>query len=545
MNADEASLIPSHAHRGTSSELIFFSAVFVCLSSCLSSLLQAYCFIMALAPQKEELVEMKTKMSSLKRLVLATGALCWCAFNIHAQTAPTLTNQPTNLSVLGGGTATFSVGASGTGPISYQWQFNGTNLENQNIIITTVAGNGTATFAGDGEPATNASLNSPYGVIVDIAGNIYVADSANNRIRRVNTSGIITTVAGTNSAGSTGDGGPAINAGLNNPEGLALDAFSNLYIADTGNSRIRKVDTNGIITTVAGGGTGGDGGAATNASLHNPTGVALDMSGNLYIADYSSFRVRMVKTNNIITTVVGNGTLGFSGDGGAATNAHVHNLSDVALDAAGDLYLADSGNYRIRKVDANGIITSVAGNGNSTYSGDNGPALGAGLDQPFGVALDTIGNMYIADYLNNRIRRVDVNGIISTVAGGGSGGDGGAATNAGLSNPSGVALDASANLYIADRAHNRIREVWIYAGNPMLTLSNLSPPMAGNYTVVISNPYGSVTSAVATMTVEAPPAITLQPANQIVEVGSNAVFSAAAVGSGPFGYSWYLAACRT
>ena len=507
---------------------------------------------------------MKTKEPVLKLLALLASAMICCALNIPAQTAPTITTQPANQTVQAGTNATFTLAVAGTGPFTYQWQFNGTNLPNN--IITTVAGNGNKTYAGDGGAATNASLDEPTGVALDASGNLYIADLINNRIRKVDTNGIITTVAGNGFSSSLGDGGLATNAWLAAPQGVALDACGDLFIADQGNNRIREVGTNGIITTVAGNGSGtyaGDGGAATSASLHNPSGVALDAAGNLYIADSQNCRIRKVDTNHIITTVVGNGNAGYSGDGGAATRVSLNAPAGVALVAAGNLYIADALNERIRKVDTNGIITTVAGNGaeitnvedgliSGTYSGEGGAATNAGLYSPLGVALDAVGNLYIADYLNVRIRKVDTNGIITTVAGNGAytsqggfiisgtySGDGGAATNAGLSDPFGVALDAVGNLYIADAINNRIREVHL-SGYPIITLNNVGAINAGNYMVVIASPYGSVTSEVATLTVQAPPVITVQPASQFATPGSSSFFRVVVAGTGPYGYFWFF-----
>jgi sugar lactone lactonase YvrE len=272
------------------------------------------------------------------------------------------------------------------------------------------------------------------------------------------------------------------------------------------------VAANGIIATVAGKGASGysgDGATATNAGLNLPCGVAVDSSGNLYIADTDNERIRKVAANGIITTVAGKGAAGYSGDGGPATNASLNLPYGAALDAFGNLYIADRSNNRIRKVAANGIITTVAGNGSGTYAGDGGPATNASLDYPIGAAFDAAGNLYVADSGNNCIRKADTNGIITTVAGNGSGtyaGDGGAATNASLNYPSAAAVDASGNLYIADRSNNRIREVH-FSGFPSLALANVTGANAGSYTVVVSSPYASVTSAVAALTVLLPPSI--------------------------------------
>jgi len=446
--------------------------------------------------------------------------------------------EPANQTVMAGGTATFSVTVPGTGPVSYQWQLNGTNSPN-GMIIKTVAGNGTIGYSGDYDVATDARLNWPSGVAVDASGNLFIVDLGNNRIRKVDTNGLITTVAGNGTYTYSGDGGAATLAGLNEPRGVAVDASGNLFIADIGDNHIRKVDPNGIITTVAGNGKyghSGDGGVATNASLSTPFDVAVDASGNLFIADIGNNVIRKVDSNGIIATVAGNGNPGNSGDYGAATNASLNQPSGVAVDAFGNLFIADRGNGVIRKVDPNGIITTVAGNGTNGYSGDGGTATNARLNWPSGVGVDASGNLFIADMSNNRIRKVDPNGIITTVAGNGNSGffgDGGVATSAKLNGPSGVALDAFGNLFIADSDNNRIREVFF---NPTLTLSNVSTNDAGNYTVVITSSYGSVTSSVASLTVVLPS----EPASQMVMAGGTATFSVAAHGAGPFTYQWQL-----
>ena len=246
-------------------------------------------------------------------------------------------------------------------------------------------------------------MNVPIGVAVDSAGNLYIADSDNNRIRKVS-NGVIATVAGNGTPAFSGDNGPATSAQLSAPIGVAVDSAGNLYIADSSNDRIRKV-TNGVITTVAGNGTlgfSGDNGPAISATLNAPNGVAVDSAGNLYINDCGNYRIRKV-TNGVITTVAGNGTLGFSGDNGPATSAQLNSPSGVAVDSAGNLYIADFGNNRIRKV-SNGVIATVAGNGTQGFSGDNGPATSAELSYPEGVAVDSAGNLYIADTDNYRIR---------------------------------------------------------------------------------------------------------------------------------------------
>jgi len=333
-------------------------------------------------------------------------------------------------------------------------------------IITTAAGTGGPGFSGDGGPATSVKLSTPTGVAIDAAGNLFIADADDHRIRQVAPGGNISTVAGTGTAGFFGDDGLATTAQLQTPTGVAVDAAGNLFIADADNNRIRRVaaDT-GIITTVAGtgrAGFSGDGGLATAAQLQTPTGIAVDAAGDLFIADAANNRIRRVAADGIITTFTGTGVAGFSGDEGAATAAELNFPYYVALDAAGNLYIADQGNFRIRQVAADGIITTVAGTGHAGFSGDGDSATSARLSVPYGVALDAAGNLYIADQGNFRIRRVAADGIITTVAGTGThgfSGDGGPATNAQLSASYGLALDAAGNLFIADSGNSRVRAV--------------------------------------------------------------------------------------
>jgi hypothetical protein len=364
--------------------------------------------------------------------------------------------------------------------------------------IATVAGIGERGFSGDGGPATSARLRGPAGVTADSQGNIYIVDSANYRVRKVDPSGIITTFAGTGRFGFSGDGGPATSARLAAID-VAADAAGNLYIADVGNARIRKVGTDGIITTIAGTGVrgfSGDGGPATSANVVG-SGVAVDTAGNFYIADPVSNRIRRVDTDGIITTVAGDGTRGYGGDGGPATSAQLAGPGDIAVGPSGDLYIADGGNARIRKVGTDGIITTIAGTGAPGFSGDGGPATSAQLS-PRSLAVQGSGNVFISDSSNGAIRRVDASGKIDTVAGtpplSGAQGDSGFAPYAGLRQPAGLGLDGAGNLYVADYGNERIRRVetsylWISSAPApskvgesftyTLTVSGLPAPATG------------------------------------------------------------------
>jgi sugar lactone lactonase YvrE len=334
-------------------------------------------------------------------------------------------------------------------------------------IINTTAGNGTAGFSGDGGAAISAELHGDNAVAVDGAGNMYIADYYNNRIRKVTAStGVISTVAGNGTAGFSGDGGAATSAEINGPGDIAVDSAGNIYISDLNNNRVRKVTAStGVISTVAGNGTKGftgDGGAATSAEI-GPNGVGVDTAGNLYMADELNNRIRKVTASTgIISTVAGNGTAGFTGDGGAATSAELNVPDGVLVDSAGNIYISDHNNERIRKVTAStGKISTIAGNGTAGYSGDGGAATSAELNGPGGLALDGAGNLYIGDFGNNRVRKVTVStGVISTAAGNGVAGysgDGGPPASAEMNGPSGIALDKTGNLYIADFGNERIR----------------------------------------------------------------------------------------
>ncbi len=326
--------------------------------------------------------------------------------------------------------------------------------------VDTVAGTGAAGYGGDG-PATQAWLYNPYDITLGPDGSLYIADTGNHRIRRVGPDGIITTVVSTGGSGDGGDGGPATQARLNQPRGLALGPDGSLYIADNGNHRVRRVGPDGIITTVAGTGASGysgDGGSATQAQLGYPTGIALGPDGSLYIADAGNNRVRRVGPDGIITTVAGTGALGHGGDGGPATQAQLGYPTGIALGPDGSLYIADRNNSRIRRVGPDGGITTVAGTGIVGYGCDGGLATQAGLNHPHGVALGPDGRLHIADTGNRRICRVEPDGGVTIVAGTGTVGYD-AATWASFGYPNGIAFGPDGSLYIAETYNHRIRRV--------------------------------------------------------------------------------------
>lgn len=329
------------------------------------------------------------------------------------------------------------------------------------IIISAAGG-----YTGDGGQATAASLSIPNGAAVDAAGNLYVADTNNHRIRKVAADGTISTVAGTGEQGFAGDRGPATSAELNYPEGVVIDAQGDLYIADTDNNRVRKVDTAGTISTIAGTGASGYNGdniPATNALLAYPTAVAVDTGGNVYISEHAGNRIRKVDSAGIITTFAGTGHSGYNGDNILATTAQVNYPWGLALDTNGNLYIADYENLRIRKVDTTGIITTIAGNGTQGDAPEGIPATSGALNYPTGVAVNAdTSEIYIADTNNSKIRRVETaTGLMYGVAGtGGSGfsGDGGDALSALLDSPHAVIAGINGDLYIVDTNNNRIRK---------------------------------------------------------------------------------------
>ena len=390
--------------------------------------------------------------------------------------------------------------------------------------ISTLAGNGVSDYRGDGGPASSSQLAQPKAVAVDSSGNLYIADTFGNTVRKVTPDGTITTFAGTGLRGFSGDSGPATAAQLNRPRGLAVDSTGNVYISDTDNHRVREVTTDGNINTFAGTGVAGfsgDGAGPASAELSSPSGLALDSSGNLYIADFGNNVVREV-SSSIILTIAGAFNPGYFGDGNTGTNALLNSPASVALDSAGNLYIADYYNHAIRKITlSTKLISTVAGKGSAGYSGDGSAATSAQLFLPWGVAVDSSGNIFIGDSGNNVVREVASSGNITTVAGSTAGaagysGDGGAATSALLNGASSLVVSASGNVYVADTNNNVIRLLSAAGSHAVLSVTAthsgfFQPGQTGAaYSVVVSNATGAgPTSGAVTVTATASGGLTL------------------------------------
>ena len=363
--------------------------------------------------------------------------------------------------------------------------------------ITTVAGNSLPGYTGDGGPATAACVAAPIGIALDAAGNLYIDGNECGAIRKVSTSGIITAYTDT-AAGYSGDGGPASAARFDGPQGMCFDQYGNLFIADGDNHVVRKINTSGIVSTVAGNGTlgySGDHFAATNAQLRTPSDVKVDKYGNIFIADYQNDVIRKVNTAGIITTIAGNHTGGYSGDGGPATAAQMDWPAGIALDTAGNLYIGDYTNQVVRIVNKKDSIYTFAGLPAGGSGGDGGPATAARLHGPWGVAIDSSGNLLIIDTYNNKVRKVNKAGIISTVAGNGYGstsstgayaGDGGPATAAELYWPAFVAVGSAGSFYISDEGNRVVRKV--DTSTPKSTLGVAHITVSANSISILPNP---------------------------------------------------------
>ena len=348
-------------------------------------------------------------------------------------------------------------------------------------VIDAFAGTGEEGFFGDGGPAIQARFHTPRGIAVDARGNVYVADSNNGRVRRIDPSGGITTIAGNGRWGSSGDGGLATAAQLSIPNDVAVDAGGNIYVTEGGGNRVRKIDAMGAINTIAGTGaegSEGDGGPATEAQLNRPNAIAVDADGNVFVGEYSGYRVRKIDAAGTITTIAGIGTKGGAGDGGPANAAQFNFISGLAVDGSGNVYVSDMNEARIRKITPDGRIATIAGTRSGNRSGDGGPAIEAQITTPGGLALDFAGNLFLTEFWAGRLRKIDAAGIITTIAGTGeqsSTGDMGLATDAALDRPRNIAAGADGRLYVAENYADRIRVM-----SPTAERSRFSVPLGGS-----------------------------------------------------------------
>lgn len=416
------------------------------------------------------------------QLISTTASDSYTDFIVETDDAPTigaLKVKLINSEFNGQGT-----GSIGFVPAQYTYPGNeGLDLEVPPVLpyfITTFAGSGTEGYAGDEAAATTAQFKWTKGIGKDGAGNFYVADAGNNRLRKITTDGKIHTLAGTGASGYSGDEGPATSAMLSILNGdIAVDTAGNVYVADAGNNRIRKITTDGVIRTIAGNGVGsfsGDGGPAIAAQVKSPQGIAVDAAGNVYVADAGNNRIRQISTDGNISTVAGNGAAPNTSDGdgdgkwtydvpdGLATATPISCDYQIAVDGLGNIFVPDGYNFFVRKVGTDGNIHTIAGDGGYDSYGDGGPATAAALARPTGIAVDNVGNVYVGDESNAKIRKIAPDGIITTIAGNGASytwaGDGGLATDAQL-DPLKLFYDnTNGSIYVADFKNNRIRKLY-------------------------------------------------------------------------------------
>lgn len=396
---------------------------------------------------------------------LASAALGWLAISTSASSA-----SAHDVAVDLSGNAYVALGQQ-------IWEASG-NPANRNPTLLA----GGSTGIGDGGSATAAQLSAPWGIALDVNGNLHIADTGNQRVRRVDPAGEITTEAGTGTAGFLGDNGPATEAELWSPFGIAVDPAGNVYIADRNNQRIRETDTSGNIYTLVGtgqSGLGAEGLPGPQMPLNNPSGVCLDRTGTIYVVDLGNNRVLQSLPGSGVTTVAGNGSPGYAGDGGPARLAQLNGPTACILDAAGDLFIADTNNHGIREVTPDGNISTVAGTGSAGFGGDGGPATAASLNGPMGIAVDGNGDLFIADTGNNRVREVSAGGVIQTVAGGP-----GTPT---IGRPGGLTLDGSGNLYFAEPGANVIGK--------LVPGTATSSSSQGSTTTLPANPISAVNAA--------------------------------------------------
>ncbi len=377
--------------------------------------------------------------------------------------------------------------------------------------ISTFAGSAaaTGTYSGDGGAATAAGFDFPGATVMDAAGNVYITDRDNHVVRKVNTSGIVSTIAGNGTAGTSGDGGPATAAQISQPVGMTIDVSGNLYVAEYGGHRIRKITPAGIISTVAGtiSGYAGDGGSATDARLSFPTDVAVDAAGNIYISDYNYGYVRKVNTSGIISTFAGGGSS--YADGIPATDAALWANNGVCVDAAGNVYIADMNHNRICKVTTAGLCYTICGDGTAGYTGDGGAATAARTNMPAFVQVDQAGNLFFSDHSNHVVRKINTSGVITTVAGNGTignSGDGGAATAANLSLPAGLFISPTGDLFFCAQGYGLTKKVTATA----ITITGASNICTGATTTFTAATPGAVWSS------SNPSVATVNPATGVV-----------------------------